>query len=138
MATAPVQHERRASQRFPFQLPVALKFADREFFGVTQDVSARGALIYSDVAVNEGDTVEFTLMLPSEITLTESMRVRCRGRALRVCGPEVGAKFGMALLVQQYEFLSEPQEAPRSRVSSTHSAWDEEPDQKPFPSRASD
>jgi hypothetical protein len=115
MSSSPVQHERRAAQRFPFQIPVTLRLSGEvECRGVTQDVSARGAFILTDTKAPESGCVEFTLVLPPEITLTESMRVRCRGKAVRVEGPGLGANFGVAVVVERYEFLSEPTTEPRS------------------------
>ena len=115
MSSSPVQHERRAAQRFPFQIPVTLRLnGEVECRGVTQDVSARGAFIYTETKVAEAGSVEFTLVLPPEITLTESMRVRCRGKALRVEGPGLGAKFGVAVAVEGYEFLPEARPEPHS------------------------
>jgi hypothetical protein len=36
------------------------------------------------MALSEGAEIELTLKMPSEITLGDSMRVRCRGRVLRI------------------------------------------------------
>ena len=85
MSTDENHLERRASQRFDFQLPIAVRLAgtDCEGYGFTQDLSGRGVFFYTDLQVNEGDTVELTLVMPSEITLTENARVRCRGRVVR-------------------------------------------------------
>ena len=87
MSTDQVHLERRASQRFDFQLPVALRLSgtDREGCGFTQDLSGRGAFFYTDFQLAEGDAVELTFVMPSEITLTENMRVRCRGRVTEFC-----------------------------------------------------
>ena len=35
-------------------------------------------------AIAAGSSIEFTLILPPEITLTESIRVRCKGKVVRV------------------------------------------------------
>lgn len=114
MSSSPVQHERRAAQRFPFQIPVTLRLdSEVECRGVTQDVSARGAFMYTDATVAQAGGVEFTLVLPPEITLTESMHVRCRGKVVRVEGPGLGAKFGVAVVVEHYEFLPELRVEPR-------------------------
>ena len=104
-----VQHERRASQRFPFQIPLGLKVvADgRQDCGLTQNMSARGILFYTDTKVPEGDNLELTLVMPAEISLSESMRVRCQGKCLRVIGPGVGNKFGIAAVIEHYDFLPE-------------------------------
>jgi hypothetical protein len=46
--------------------------------------------------------------MPSEITLAESMRVRCRGRVVRVSRSQVGTKSGVAVHFEGgYEFLAE-------------------------------
>ena len=107
MSTDPVQIERRAAQRFDFHLPVAVRLAgsDREGSGFTQDLSARGALFYTDFPLTAGDAVELTLVMPSEITLAENMRVRCRGRVVRVVQPAAGSKSGVAVHLEGYEFL---------------------------------
>jgi hypothetical protein len=101
------QHERRAAQRFPFQIPVSIRLKEggTEFVGVTQDVSAKGAFLYTDLAVQEGALVEFTLTLPPEITFADSMRVCCQGKVLRVVPQEIGPKFGLAVVVERYDFL---------------------------------
>ena len=82
---------------------VRLTGTDREGYGFTQDLSARGAFLYTDFEVTEGAAVELTLVMPSEITLTENMRVRCRGKATRVV--PVKRKFGVAVQLEGYEFL---------------------------------
>jgi hypothetical protein len=86
MTTPPVGVERRIGQRFPFNVPVSLRevSTDTEGLGFTQDLSSRGAFLFTDMALTEGAEIELTLRMPSEITLGESMRVRCRGRVLRV------------------------------------------------------
>ncbi|MGA2413795.1 MAG: PilZ domain-containing protein [Candidatus Sulfotelmatobacter sp.] len=86
MTTPPVGCERRIGQRFPFNVPVALRevSTDAEGLGFTQDLSSRGAFFFTDMALIEGAEIELTLKMPSEITLGKSMRVRCRGRVLRV------------------------------------------------------
>jgi PilZ domain len=86
IASSPVGVERRVGQRFPYNLPVALRDVSSasEGLGFTQDLSSRGAFLFTVMALGEGAEIELTLRMPSEITLGESMRVRCRGRVLRV------------------------------------------------------
>jgi hypothetical protein len=111
MSTDQVHLERRASQRFDFQLPVVVRLAgiDREGYGFTQDLSGRGVFFYTDFEVAEGETVELTLVMPSEITLTENMRVRCRGQVRRVM--RIQSKFGVAVHLQGYEYLPKAETA---------------------------
>ena len=127
MSTDQVHLERRASQRFDFQLPVGIRLAgtEREGCGFTQDLSGRGAFFYTDFQVGAGDAVELTFMMPAEITLTESMRVRCRGRVTRVLPAQ--SKFGVAVHLEGYEYLSEAENkvnasATFPRVSGAHNA----------------
>lgn len=85
MTTPPIGVERRIGQRFPFNLPVFLREAsDAEGFGFTQDLSSRGAFFFTDMPLREGAEIELTLRMPSEITLGENMRVRCRASVLRI------------------------------------------------------
>jgi hypothetical protein len=89
MTTPPVGVERRIGQRFAFNLPVSLRDVSTaaEGLGVTQDLSSRGAFLFTDMALSEGAEIELTLEMPSEITLGENMRVRCRGSVLRIVKP---------------------------------------------------
>jgi hypothetical protein len=91
MNTPPLGVERRIGQRFPFNVPVRLRDVANsvEGLGFTQDLSSRGAFLFTDMALSEGAEIELTLNMPSEITLGENMRVRCQGRVLRVVKPTV-------------------------------------------------
>ena len=127
MNTDQLHLERRASQRFEFQLPVGVRLAgtDREGYGFTQDLSGRGVFFYTDFQVAEGDAVELTLVMPSEITLTENARVRCRGRVVRVLPVE--RKFGVAARLEGYEYLPKAETAAQvsanfPRISAGHGA----------------
>jgi PilZ domain-containing protein len=126
MSTDQVHLERRLSQRFDFQLPVVVRMVgiDRDGYGFTQDLSGRGVFFYTDFEVAEGDTVELTLVMPSEITLTENMRVRCRAQVTRVV--RIQSKFGVAVHLQGYEFLPKAETAAQvsanfPRISRLHS-----------------
>jgi PilZ domain len=89
MTAPPVGVERRIGQRFAFNLPVSLGdvASAAEGLGFTQDLSSRGAFLFTDMALREGAEIELTLKMPAEITLGENMRVRCRGRVLRIVKP---------------------------------------------------
>jgi hypothetical protein len=89
MTSPSVGVERRIGQRFAFNLPVSLRdvASAAEGLGFTQDLSSRGAFFFTDMALAEGAEIELTLKMPSEITLGENMRVRCRGSVLRIVKP---------------------------------------------------
>jgi hypothetical protein len=89
MTTPPVAVERRITQRFAFNLPVSLKDVSTsvEGLGFTQDLSSRGVFFFTEMTLTPGALIELTLKMPSEITLGDSMRVRCKGRVSRVVRP---------------------------------------------------
>ena len=126
MTTNPVRHERRAAQRFDYQLPISLKMQGQESEqgGFTQNLSARGVFFYSDCAIVEGASIELTVLMPAEITLTESMRVRCRGKVLRVVHCNGATKIGVAAQLEGYEYLPEAAgvgtEGSFARISALH------------------
>ena len=127
MTTEPVRVERRVGQRFELHIPVSMKLAgtQHEACGFTQDLSARGSFFYTDFPLAAGESVELTLLMPSEITLGESMRVRCPGTVLRVVQPSIGTKLGVAVHFASYEYLveervSESSDSSYNRISALH------------------
>jgi len=107
---APAQAERRGEQRFPLRLPVVVKSIHdgiQEESSLTRDISARGAFFYLEGKLAEGTPVELILTLPAEITLTDSIRVRCKGKVVRVVGTINGGKTGVAAVIDQYDFATE-------------------------------
>jgi PilZ domain len=156
MTTPPVGVERRIGQRFAFNLPVFLRDVATavEGLGFTQDLSSRGAFLFTDVALSEGAEVELTLKMPSEITLGENMRVRCRGRVLRIVRPAdtnwkpatdsgtqladckaAETKIGVAVCLKRYEYLPEVEDgsADFRRISALHSPSETERSPAPAP-----
>ncbi len=131
MSQTPVRIERRAGQRFSYLIPLSLSVpgTSTEGVGFTQDVSSRGVFFFTDTPLAEGSPIELTLKMPSEITLGESMRVRCRGRVLRLVKPqqESPSKMGVAVRLEGYEYLAEPVSAPAvTRAPGLASAQEEE------------
>lgn len=141
MTTPPVRVERRVGQRFPYLLPLSLRQLENsiEGMGFTQDLSSRGVFFFTDVSLEIGAEIELTLRMPSEITLGESMPVRCRGRILRIVRPEscasqtgsrTGAetKIGVAVRLESYEYLTEAMSfsPDYARVSALHGKHEED------------
>jgi hypothetical protein len=101
------QQEKRGARRFPLRVPVTVDHDNAIQTAQLRDVSARGICFYLDSIVTQGSPIGFTLTLPPEITLTESIRVQCKGRVVRVeNGREVG-KLAVAAVIEEYEFLPE-------------------------------
>ena len=100
------QQEKRAARRFPLRVPVTVDHDDATQAAQLRDVSARGISFYLESAVAQGSPIGFTLTLPPEITLTESIRVQCKGRVVRVDETDNG-KLAVAAVIEEYEFLPE-------------------------------
>ncbi len=98
--------ERRCGQRFPYQVAVLLRVPSqsKSGSGFTQDLSSRGALVWTDLPLSEGEVVDMTLVMPSEITLADDMNVCCRARVVRREQAE-GGKPAVAVHIEHYEFL---------------------------------
>lgn len=104
------KQEKRSTRRFALRLPVSVVYdsaKDQEKSAQTRDVSARGICFYVDAPIANGAPIEFTLTLPPEITLTESIRVRCKGKVVRVDEGAPNNKVAVAAVIDEYEFLSE-------------------------------
>jgi hypothetical protein len=101
------QREQRTTRRFALRLPLTVKFPQGDpKEAQTRDVSARGISFFVDSSIAEGSPIEFTLTLPPEITLTESIRVHCTGKVVRV-EPQQPGRVGIAAVIERYEFLAE-------------------------------
>ena len=111
MITARQGQELRTTRRFNLRLQLEVKYAGdiaKQAKAHPSDVSSRGICFYFDTPIEPGSDIEFTLTLPPEITLTESIRVRCKGTVVRVePATTPGGKIGIAATIQHYEFLSE-------------------------------
>jgi hypothetical protein len=104
------QLEKRAARRFALELPVAVEHGEGtpvSQVAQIRDVSARGVCFYLDSAVAKDSLIGFTMTLPPEITLTESIRVQCKGRVVRVENGRADGKMSVAAVIEEYEFLPE-------------------------------
>jgi PilZ domain len=104
------QEEKRAARRFALRIPVSVSRGENVSPGESaqlRDVSARGICLYLDSPMAQGSLIGFTLTLPPEITLTESIRVQCKGRVVRVEKPNEDGKMAVAAVIEEYEFLPE-------------------------------
>jgi hypothetical protein len=104
---AEAQQEKRAARRFALRVPVTVNRDQTGSNEVAQlrDVSARGISFFLDSAITQGSPIGFTLTLPPEITLTESIRVKCNGRVVRVENSQPDGKVSVAAVIEEYEFL---------------------------------
>jgi PilZ domain len=112
----PVRIERRCGHRFgEFQIPVMLRSADgRCGSGFTLNLSSHGALLWTDLPLAQNQRVEMTFVMPSEITLTEEMSVRCSSRVLRLDFHQGREKPAVAVRIEGYEYLPRQLAVPRT------------------------
>jgi hypothetical protein len=102
--------EKRAARRFALRIPVLVargENSNQSESAQLRDVSARGICFYLDSPIAQGSPLGFTLTLPPEITLTESIRVQCKGRVVRVEESANDGKLAVAAVIEDYEFLPE-------------------------------
>jgi PilZ domain len=102
--------EKRAARRFALRIPVSVGRGENSNLNEDaqlRDVSARGICLYLDSPIEKGSAIGFTLTLPPEITLTESIRVQCKGRVVRTEGSSGNGKIAVAAVIEEYEFLPE-------------------------------
>jgi PilZ domain len=107
---AEAQQEKRAARRFALRIPVSVARGENTNYvesAQIRDVSARGICFYLDSPIEHGSPIGFTLTLPPEITLTESIRVQCKGRVVRIEDPTVAGKMAVAAVIEEYEFIPE-------------------------------
>jgi PilZ domain len=62
-ATDSPQRPQRSSNRHQLQLPVSLKFANRELCGQSENISANGILLSSAFLIPEGSAVEMAVRI---------------------------------------------------------------------------
>ena len=102
--------EKRAARRFALRVPVTVNRSpeaqnNNNEVAQLRDVSARGICFYLNNAIDKDSPIGFTLTLPPEITLTESIRVQCKGRVVRVENGRADGKIAVAAVIEEYEFL---------------------------------
>ena len=97
--------EKRRAHRFPMALPLVLASpgATANEAAQTRDVSSGGVYFQMTEAPQPGNRLEFVLTLPSEITLTGPVQIRCVGKVIRV--DQGSGQIGVAATIDRYEFL---------------------------------
>src|SRR5689334_20517823 len=99
--------ERRSGHRFDqYQVPVQLRCPDgRCGNGYALNLSSRGALVWTDLQVSEGQALDITLVMPAEISMAQDTSVRCKARVVRLQENAERAVPAVALRIEHYEFL---------------------------------
>jgi PilZ domain len=118
--------EKRAIQRYPLQLPVTVTAKLGHCAGAmgeSRDVSSHGICFYCNEPIERGSAIDFTLVLPPEITMSVPLRVRCTGTVVRTENRSHGdQRFSVAASIQSYEFVAEdelPEAVPEADAPPT-------------------
>lgn len=100
--------ERRRARRFVVSLPVRNPHAPSEtVFGVTRDISSAGVYFYTEGDDwQQGKRIEFTMELPTEVTLAEPARSLCSGTIVRA--EKVESVVGIAVRIDRFTFSQQP------------------------------
>jgi hypothetical protein len=112
------QDEKRAMRRFSLQLPVTVSSAagaENGAMAESRDLSSQGICFYCEDALEANAPIEFTVILPAEITMSEPLRVRCTGTVVRVEHQRDPSRFAVAAAINSYEFVAEGE--PRAMLS---------------------
>ena len=95
--------DKRIHRRYSLKIPLTSKSLTTN--GVqTSNVSARGVFFLSSTKPEEGAPLEFSLTLSPEITLTDNIVIRCKGRVVRVSQSAGSDKVGIAAVIEKYDF----------------------------------
>ncbi len=95
--------DRRGRQRFPIELPIVVTHnPGPDIQGVTENMSAEGVFFYARDWPHELSSIAFKMIFPKEITGTESVRVICKGKVVRLV--EGLQRTGVAATIDTYRF----------------------------------
>jgi hypothetical protein len=93
----------RAAVRFPLRLEIVLRTAEREYPGVTEDVSANGLLFAAEELPPVGSEVRFELTMPAAIMGgAHDVLLHCVGRIVR--HQRITDKRMAAAVIDEYSF----------------------------------
>lgn len=93
----------RAAVRFPLRLEIVLHTQEREYPGVTEDVSANGLLFSADELPAVGTEVRFALTMPAAVMGgTNDVLLHCVGRIIR--HQQLAEKLMAAAVIDEYSF----------------------------------
>lgn len=105
MATA---DERRKHRRYDLSLELHVrprsKRASPAVQTYTRDISARGIYFGLSEQMTVGSELDLELTLPPELCAGKNVRIRCRGRIVRLEKPDSGTA-GIAATIESYEFI---------------------------------
>jgi PilZ domain len=110
--TSSTNMEHRRAQRYDLHLPIELVrrwHLPTSGFGETRNVSSGGVLFKFDAKLQIGDSLEYFITLSAPQGSAQVVRVRCRGKVMRVV-----RNGEVAVTIERYEFVRADRESPGS------------------------
>jgi hypothetical protein len=103
------QRERRAMRRFALHVPMSLTRVDSVRINQSarsHDISTRGVRFFTSTELRPGSMLEFVLSVPSEITGSDAIYVRCQGTIIRGEREPDGSGVLVAATIERQDFIS--------------------------------
>ena len=100
--------ERRKYRRYDLSIEVQVKPRKRTAAPLrtyTRDISARGVYFDFSEKMEPGSELEFELNLPPDLAAGKAVRIRCRGKIVRVEDRGAGDGVRVAATIENYEFV---------------------------------
>ncbi len=99
---------KRSRRRYAMALPLHLAAgvgAAPQVQGLSRDISPEGIYFSLPEPCLLGSLLEFELPLPPELAGGSLVRLRCRGRVVRLERPDVEGRVGVAATIERYQFV---------------------------------
>jgi hypothetical protein len=96
----------RTSRRFPVHLPLKVIGDKKVAAGSTDNISAAGAYLWLDSALEVGSSAEFEITIPGDsIGAADDVRLHCHARVVRCDTEQEQGRAGVACVIERYEFV---------------------------------
>ena len=93
----------RAAVRFPLRLEIVLRTAEKDYPGITEDVSANGLLFAANELPPVGTEIRFELTMPAAVMGgVNDVLLHCLGRIVR--HQRIADKEMAAAVIDEYSF----------------------------------
>jgi hypothetical protein len=99
--------DRREARRFTMDLPLSILPWERtgnELPVHMRDVSYRGLYFFVGEPFEAGREIDFVITLPKDLLKSSDVKIRCRGKVIRV-DPGDNGRLGVAAKIERYEFV---------------------------------
>ncbi len=104
-----VGEEHRKHRRYNLSLPVRVRVKAQpslELPATTRDISSAGIYLMMSQDMQPGSGLEFEITLPGEVSGGKTVRIRCRGKIVRVNRQKGEDKVGVAARIERFEFVT--------------------------------